>query len=34
VARSGDRLPLRVVDLGLQHDVDNYLGHITQRTRT
>ena len=34
VARAGDSLPLRVMDLGLEHDVDNYLGHAAQRTRT
>jgi hypothetical protein len=34
VARTGDSLPLRITDLGLEHDVDNYLGHSTQRTRT
>jgi hypothetical protein len=34
VARAGDSFPLRVMDLGLQHDVDNYLGHAAQRTRT
>jgi len=34
VARAGDSLPLRVMDLGLEHDVDNYLGHAGQRTRT
>lgn len=28
----GDGLALRVVDLGLEHDVDNYPGHSTQRT--
>jgi hypothetical protein len=34
MARADDSLPLRVMDLGLEHDVDNYLGHSTQRTRT
>jgi len=34
VARADDSLPLRVTDLGLEHDVDNYLGHAAQRTRT
>ena len=34
VARAGDSLPLRVMDLGLEHDVDNHLGHTAQRTRT
>jgi hypothetical protein len=34
VARARDGLALRVVDLGLEHDVHNYLGHSTQRTRT
>jgi len=34
VARAGDSLPLRIMDLGLEHDVDNYLGHSRQRTRT
>src|SRR5258708_15536359 len=34
VARAGDSLPLRIMDLGLEHDVDNYPGHSTQRTRT
>lgn len=34
VARADDSLPLRITDLGLQHDVDNYLGHAAQRTRT
>jgi hypothetical protein len=34
VTRAGDSLPLRVMDLGLEHDVDNYLGHSTQRTRS
>src|SRR5262249_49823952 len=34
VARADDSLPLRVMDLGLEHDVDNYLGHAAQRTRT
>jgi len=34
VARADDRLPLRVMDLGLEHDVDNYLGHAAQRTRS
>jgi hypothetical protein len=28
----GDGLALRVTDLRLEHDVDNYLGHSTQRT--
>ena len=32
VTGTGDRLALRVVDLGLEHDVDNYLGHSTQST--
>lgn len=32
VTGSGDGLALRVVDLGLEHDVDNYLGHSRQRT--
>lgn len=27
VARSDDRLALRVADLGLEHDVDDNLGH-------
>src|SRR5579871_3535459 len=30
VTGTGDGLALRVVDLGLEHDVDNYLGHSTQ----
>jgi hypothetical protein len=34
VAGAGDSLPLRVMDLGLEHDIDNYLGHAAQRTRT
>ncbi len=34
VARAGDSLPLRVMDLRLEHDVHNYLGHAAQRTRT
>jgi hypothetical protein len=34
LARARDGLALRVVDLGLEHDVHNYLGHSTQRTRT
>jgi hypothetical protein len=34
VARADDRFPLGVMDLGLEHDVDNYLGHAAQRTRT
>jgi hypothetical protein len=32
VTSTGDGLALRVVDLGLEHDVDNYLGHSTQST--
>ena len=32
VTGTGDGLALRVVDLGLEHDVDNYLGHSTQST--
>src|SRR5262249_9533677 len=31
MAGASDRLPLRVVDLGLEHDVHNNLGHRTQR---
>ncbi len=34
VARPRDGFALRVVDLGLEHDVHHYLGHSTQRTRT
>jgi hypothetical protein len=34
VAGAGDSLPLRVMNLGLEHDVDNNLGHAAQRTRT
>jgi hypothetical protein len=34
VARADDRLPLRVMNFGLEHDVDNYLGHAAQRTRS
>lgn len=34
VARAGDGLALRIVDLRLEHDVHDYLGHSTQRTRT
>lgn len=32
VTGTGDGLALRVVNLGLEHDVDNYLGHSTQST--
>lgn len=32
VTGSGDGLTLRVTDLGLEHDIDNDLGHRTQRT--
>jgi hypothetical protein len=31
MAGAGNCLALRVVDLGLEHDVHNYLGHTTQR---
>jgi hypothetical protein len=34
VARTRDGLALRIVDLRLEHDVQHYLGHSTQRTRT
>src|ERR1022692_3088541 len=33
VAGTDDRLALRVVDFGLEHDVDDNLDHGTQRTR-
>lgn len=33
VARARDGLALRIVDLGLEHDVHHYLGHAAQRTR-
>lgn len=32
VAGPRDGLPLRVMDLGLEHHVDHYLDHVTQRT--
>jgi hypothetical protein len=32
VTGTSDGLALRVVDLGLEHDIDNNRGHSTQRT--
>jgi hypothetical protein len=34
MAGTSDGLALRIVDLRLEHDVHNYLGHSRQRTRT
>ena len=34
MAGAGNCLALRVVDLGLEHDVHNYLGHAAQRMRS